>query len=48
MQLRVLNEKKRKDYKQQENEAIQFTFDINGDKPEDVSREMVCICFISH
>ncbi len=41
MLLRVLDEKKRKDYSQQENEAIQFTFDLNNDRAEEVAKEMV-------
>lgn len=41
MLLRVLDEKKRKEYKQKENEAIQFTFDLAIDKPDEVTREMV-------
>uniref|UniRef100_A0A5S6R1U4 non-specific serine/threonine protein kinase n=1 Tax=Trichuris muris TaxID=70415 RepID=A0A5S6R1U4_TRIMR len=39
--LRVLDEKKRKEYKQKENEAIQFSFDLLNEKAEDVVREMV-------
>jgi len=44
MLLRVLNEKRRKEYKQKENEAIQFTFDMASDKPEEVAKEMVGVC----
>ncbi|KFD52644.1 hypothetical protein M513_06491 [Trichuris suis] len=39
--LRVLDEKKRKEYKQKENEAVQFSFDLLNEKAEDVVREMV-------
>lgn len=39
--LRILDPKKRKEYKQKENEAIQFTFDIEADKAEEVVKEMV-------
>lgn len=41
MLLRVLDEKKRREYKQNENEAIQFSFDLNNDKADEVAKEMV-------
>lgn len=41
MLLKVLDQNKRKAYKQNENEAIQFSFDLAIDKPEDVTKEMV-------
>lgn len=46
MLLRVTDEKKRMDYSQKENEAIQFTFDLNNDKAEEVTKEMVGFCKI--
>ncbi|KRY33539.1 Serine/threonine-protein kinase WNK1 [Trichinella spiralis] len=39
--LRVLDAKKRKEYKQKENEAIQFPFNLQMDKTEDVVKDMV-------
>ncbi len=41
MLLKILTEKKRKDYKQKENEAIQFIFDLKNDEPGEVAKEMV-------
>ncbi|VDP22959.1 unnamed protein product [Soboliphyme baturini] len=40
MLLRVVDPKKRREYKQKENEAIQFTFDMQNDKPEEVSAQL--------
>ncbi|KRZ71824.1 Serine/threonine-protein kinase WNK1 [Trichinella papuae] len=39
--LRVLDAKKRKEYKQKENEAIQFPFNLQMDKTEDVVKDML-------
>lgn len=33
--------------KYKDNEAIEFSFDLNKDVPEDVAQEMVCIFLIS-
>ena len=41
MLLRILDESKRKAYKQKENEAIQFSFDLSVDRPDEVTKEMV-------
>lgn len=41
MLLRALDPKKRKEYKQKENEAIQFKFDLENDTADSVVREMV-------
>lgn len=38
----MTDSKKRKEFKLKENEAIQFTFDLEHDKAEDVVKEMVC------
>lgn len=39
MQLRVFDEKKRKQYRFKENEGLQFAFDIENDTAEEVSEE---------
>ncbi|CAJ0587592.1 unnamed protein product, partial [Mesorhabditis spiculigera] len=41
MQLRVYDEKKRKQYKFKENEGLQFAFDIVNDSAEDVVHQMI-------
>lgn len=41
MQLRVFDEKKRLLYKFKENEGLQFAFDIEQDKAEDVVSQMI-------
>lgn len=41
MQLRVFDEKKRAQYKFKENEGLQFAFDIEQDKAEDVVFQMI-------
>ncbi|CAI4227529.1 unnamed protein product [Auanema sp. JU1783] len=41
MQLRVFDEKKRKQYRFKENEGLQFAFDIENDKAEEVVQQMV-------
>ena len=38
MQLRVYDEKKRKQYKFKENEGLQFVFDIENDTAEEVGK----------
>lgn len=40
MQLRVFDEKKRTQYKFKENEGLQFAFDIEQDKAEDVVQQV--------
>uniref|UniRef100_A0A914ZH07 non-specific serine/threonine protein kinase n=1 Tax=Parascaris univalens TaxID=6257 RepID=A0A914ZH07_PARUN len=41
MQLRVFDEKKRKQYRFKENEGLQFAFDIETDKAEEVVQQMI-------
>lgn len=41
MQLRVFDEKKRTQYKFKENEGLQFAFDIEADKAEEVVAQMI-------
>lgn len=41
MQLRVFDEKKRLLYKFKENEGLQFAFDIETDKAEEVVQQMI-------
>ncbi|VDM47317.1 unnamed protein product [Toxocara canis] len=41
MQLRVFDEKKRKQYRFKENEGLQFAFDIESDKAEEVVQQMI-------
>uniref|UniRef100_A0A1I8A8P8 non-specific serine/threonine protein kinase n=1 Tax=Steinernema glaseri TaxID=37863 RepID=A0A1I8A8P8_9BILA len=41
MQLRVLDEKKRKQYKFKENEGLQFAFDVETDRAEEVVQQMI-------
>ncbi|VDK87825.1 unnamed protein product, partial [Litomosoides sigmodontis] len=41
MQLRVFDEKKRKQYHFKENEGLQFAFDIETDKAEEVVQQMI-------
>lgn len=41
MQLRVFDEKKRTQYKFKENEGLQFAFDIEADKAEEVVQQMI-------
>lgn len=41
MQLRVFDEKKRKQYRFKENEGLQFAFDIEADKAEEVVQQMI-------
>ncbi|CAJ0932726.1 unnamed protein product, partial [Mesorhabditis belari] len=41
MQLRVYDEKKRKQYKFKENEGLQFAFDIENDTAEEVVQQMI-------
>ncbi|PAV58687.1 hypothetical protein WR25_10069 [Diploscapter pachys] len=41
MQLRVYDEKKRKQYKFKENEGLQFVFDIENDTAEEVVQQMI-------
>ncbi|MFH4973911.1 hypothetical protein AB6A40_000620 [Gnathostoma spinigerum] len=41
MQLRVFDEKKRKQYRFKENEGLQFAFDIDTDKAEEVVQQMI-------
>ncbi|KAK0399205.1 hypothetical protein QR680_002938 [Steinernema hermaphroditum] len=41
MQLRVVDEKKRKQYKFKENEGLQFAFDIETDRAEEVVQQMI-------
>lgn len=41
MQLRVADDKKRAQYKFKENEGLQFAFDIEQDKPEEVVQQMI-------
>lgn len=44
--LRVIDPKKRT-HKHKENEAIQFEFDLENDRIETISEEMVCNIFLS-
>lgn len=41
MQLRVYDEKKRKQYRFKENEGLQFAFDIENDSPDEVVQQMI-------
>ena len=41
MQLRVFDEKKRTQYKFKENEGLQFAFDVEQDKAEEVVQQMI-------
>lgn len=41
MQLRVPDDKKRAQYKFKENEGLQFAFDIEQDRPEEVVQQMI-------
>jgi len=41
MQLYVFDEKKRTQYKFKENEGLQFMFDIESDKSEEVVQQMI-------
>ncbi|CAI2350678.1 unnamed protein product [Caenorhabditis sp. 36 PRJEB53466] len=41
MQLRVYDEKKRKQYRFKENEGLQFAFDIETDSPDEVVQQMI-------
>lgn len=41
MQLRVFDEKKRTQYKFKENEGLQFAFDVDQDKSEEVVQQMI-------
>lgn len=41
MQLRVFDEKKRKQYRFKENEGLQFAFDIENDTAEEVVQQMI-------
>ena len=41
MQLRVFDEKKRKQYRFKENEGLQFAFDIETDNAEEVVQQMI-------
>lgn len=46
MRLRVLTEKKRRDYKQKENEAVDFPYDLTADKPELLAKFIFIITII--
>jgi WNK lysine deficient protein kinase len=46
MQLRVFDEKKRTQYKFKENEGLQFAFDIDQDKAEEVVQQVLFICLL--
>ena len=41
MQLRVSDDKKRAQYKFKENEGLQFAFDVEQDRPEEVVQQMI-------
>lgn len=45
LQLRVEDPKKRRD-KHRDNEALQFSFNLKTDEPEEVAAEMVCVILI--